>query len=113
MPDTELEVMEEMLKWLEFMGRREAIGVVRDAVSFDDDERTQAAKIVYQLSNGERTLSEIDEHVPFGTSWISDRQREWATEGILRKDGPKSQYEHILSLDELGIDYPEVEGVEA
>lgn len=108
MGETELDVMRRMLKWLEFMGRQEALSVVNDALDFDDKEKEEAAKIVYQLSNGDRTTGDIEEHVSYGTTWISDRQQEWATLGILKKESTKSPYEHILSLDDLGISYPDL-----
>jgi hypothetical protein len=109
MSGTETEVMGEILKWLEFMGRQEAVGVVNDALDFGGNEqKEQAAKIAYQLTNGENSTRHIAEQIQFGKNWVSNRHQEWATLGIVRKDGPRSPYEHILSLDELGIDYPEI-----
>lgn len=114
MDENETEVMEEILKWLEFMGRQEAVAVVTDALDFGGDvKRERAARIAYQLTNGENSTRHIAEHIPFSKDWVSDRHQEWATMGIVRKDGSQSPYEHILSLDELGIDYPEISEAEA
>lgn len=114
MGSAETEVMGEILKWLEFMGRQEAVGVVMDALDFDgDEEKERAAKITYQLTNGENSTRDITKQVSFSQGWVSNRHQEWATLGIVRKDSPSSPYEHILSLDELGIDYPEIPDIES
>lgn len=114
MTNDELEVMKEMLKWLEFMGRQEAVEVVAEALDFGGDEaKEKAAKIAYQLTDGGHSTRDIEGHVPFGRGWVSDRHQEWATLGIVRQDDSQSSYEHILSLDELGIDYPDLPEGEA
>lgn len=108
MPKNELEVLEEMLRWLKFMGRQEARGVVSDALVFEDEEKERDAKIVYQLTNGENTTKDIEEHISFSYKWVSDRHQEWAKLGIVEKESMQSPYEHILSLDELGIPHPDI-----
>lgn len=108
MGKTEVELLEEILRWQKFMGRQEARGVVSDALSFDKEDRQEAARITYQLTNGENTTKDIEQYIPFSYKWVSNRHQEWAKLGIVEKDGRSAPYKHILSLDELGIDYPEI-----
>jgi len=108
MSKSEAELLEEMLKWLKFLGRQEARDVVFDALSFDDQEKERAAKITYQLTNGENSTKDIERYIAFSYRWVSNLHQEWASMGIVEKDGPQDPYEHILTLDELGIDYPEI-----
>jgi len=105
---SEAELLEEMLKWLKFLGVQEAQDVVLEALSFDDEEKERAARITYQLTNGENSTKDIERYIAFSYRWVSSRHQEWATLGIVEKDGPQAPYEHILTLDELGIDYPEI-----
>lgn len=105
---TEPELLEEILRWLKFMGRQEARKVVAEALHYDGEDREKAAKIAYQLTNGENTTKDIARHISFSYKWVSERHIEWAKQGIVEKDGQQSPYEHILSLDELGIAHPEI-----
>lgn len=102
------ELLEEMVKWLRFMGRQEARDVVLEALSFEDEEKERAVRITYQLTNGHNSTKDIEQYIPFSYRWVSSRHQEWATLGIVEKERAQAPYEHILSLDELGIDYPEI-----
>ena len=108
MAEDELDTLEEMLKWLKFLGRQEARDVIDRALSYEDDEKERAAKIAYQLTNGMNSTKDIDPYISFSYKWVSNRQQEWATQGLVEKPAPNAPYEHILTLDELGIDYPEI-----
>ena len=44
MAEDELETLEEMLKWLKFLGRQEARDVIDRALSYEDEEKERAAK---------------------------------------------------------------------
>lgn len=109
MAKSEVELLEEILRWLKFMGRQQARDVVREALTFDDEDRQAAARIVYQLTNGQNTTKDIEKHIQYSYKWVSDRHQEWAKMGIVEKERPQAPYDHILSLDELGIDYPEIQ----
>lgn len=108
MSGDEEEILQEILKWLKFMGRQEARDVVESALSYDDEEKERAARITYQLTNGKNSTKDIARHISFSYRWVSSRHQEWATQGIVEKDGVQSPYEHILTLDELGIESPEI-----
>lgn len=102
------DTLEEMLKWLKFMGRQEARNVVANALSYEDEEKEKAAKITYQLITGENSTKDIEKYIPFSYKWVSTRHQEWATQGIVEKTGGQGFYQHLLTLDELGIDYPKI-----
>lgn len=108
MPDRQIELLEEAVKWLRIMGVREAREVATEALSYSDPGKTEAARIAYELSNGENTSKEIAEHIPFSYRWVSYRQTEWSKLGILEKEGPQDPYTHIASLEDLGMEVPEI-----
>jgi predicted DNA-binding ArsR family transcriptional regulator len=108
MDGDETATLEEMLKWLKFMGMQEAHDVIERALSYEDEKKEEAAKIAYQLTNGANSTKDISSHISFGYQWVSDRQQEWATQGLVEKPASNASYRHILTLDELGIDYPDI-----
>lgn len=113
MSDQQTELLEEAVKWLRIMGIREAREVASEALSYSDNGKTEAAKIVYELSNGENTSKDIARYIPFSYRWVSYRQNEWKKMGIIEKEGPQDPYIHIASLEDLGIERPEIPDPEA
>jgi predicted transcriptional regulator len=109
MSDRQTELLEEAVKWLRLMGIQEAYEVIQDVLSSDDEEWQNSARITYELSNGDNTTKDIAQYIPFSYRWVAYRQREWANLGIIHKEGAQEPYEHIISLDELGIDYPSIQ----
>lgn len=108
MDKKEVQLLEEAVKWLKFIGRNEAQEVVKDAVNFEDESKSKDAKIVYQLTNGQNSTKDIEEYISYSYQWVSNRHQEWAALGIVEKESSQAQYEHISSLDTLGIDYPDI-----
>ena len=102
------DLMEEMVKWLRFMGTQEARDVISDALSYDDKEKEEAAKIAYQLTNGKNTTRDIAEYIPFSYRWVSYRHSDWATLGIIEKESEQAPYKHLIPLDAIGIEYSEI-----
>jgi hypothetical protein len=108
MVDKQNDLLKEMAKWLRFMGMREAREVVENALTYDDKEKEKDAKITYQLTNGENRTSDIEKYISFSYRWVSSRHQEWAKIGIVEKEGPQEPYKHIISIDALGIDCPDI-----
>lgn len=108
MQDRQTKLLEEAVKWLRIMGKQEARELAGEALSYDDQDKQEAAEIAYELSNGENTTKEIAEYIPYSYRWVSYRQTEWAKLGILEKEGPQRPYSHIASLEDLGMEAPEI-----
>lgn len=113
MSKSQEELLEKLLKWTRLMGMQEARNVIPKALEDEDDDREAAAKIAYQLTDGENTTSDIAEYIPFSYRWVSYRQNEWANLGIVSKSEPQAPYEHIISLDAIGVEYPDIQKDEA
>lgn len=108
MSSREEELLEELVKWVRLLGMQEVKGVLLDALKYDDEEKEKAAMIAYQLTNGENSTKDIAEYIPFSYRWVSYRHNEWVTLGIIDKKSHQEPYEHIISLDSVGIEYPEI-----
>jgi hypothetical protein len=108
MSANEQELLEEIVKWLRFMGMQDARDIVERALRYEDAEKEHDAKVAYQLTDGENSTYDIADHISYSYQWVSTRQQEWAKLGIVEKEGPNSPYEHIMSLDKLGIDAPDI-----
>lgn len=100
--------MEEMLKWLKFMGLQEAKTVIENAVSHEDEKTEQEQRIVYELTDGEHSSRDITERISHSKYWVTTRQNRWAKLGILEKPKPNSSYQHIVSLEEAGLECPDI-----
>lgn len=108
MADRHVELLEEAVKWLRLMGIQQAHEVIEEELTHEDEEWQDSARITYQLSTGENTTKDIAQYISYSYRWVSYRQRKWANLGIVHKEEQHEPYEHIISLDELGIDYPRI-----
>jgi predicted transcriptional regulator len=99
-----------MLKWVKFMGMQDAKEVVEDAVSHEDDEKEEELRIAYELTNGENSSTDIASRISVSQKTVSNWQKKWSKRGIADKDGKQSSYEHLISLEELGLECPEIPG---
>lgn len=109
MNKSDSEHLAEMARWLKILGIQEIRPVIQDSFHYDDGSKARDAKIAYELTNGENSQRDIEEHIEFTYQWVSDRQKEWAEQGLVEKSGPNSPYSHIISLTEIGV---EVEGLD-
>jgi hypothetical protein len=104
--ESEEGTLEEILKWVRFIGVQSARDVIADAVSDEDEEAENNKKVVYQLTDGSHSGNEIADIGPVGRDAVSNWQNRWASMGIVEKDSENTPYKHLISLDEVGIDYP-------
>jgi hypothetical protein len=106
MSESDESTLDEILKWVKFMGMQSARDAIHDAVSDEDGERDDDRRIVYQLTDGNHSGNEIADIGPMGRDAVSSWQNKWASMGIVEKDSENTPYKHLISLDEVGIDYP-------
>ena len=60
------------------------------------------------MTDGEHTTRDIAERISYSVYWISSRYDEWSNMGVIGRDGSNSPYEHVISLEEAGIEVPEI-----
>jgi len=94
------EILEDILKWQRLQG----IKILRELVPIllNDEKK----KIVYEMTDGKNSQSEISKKVGIATGSVSNWWNLWYSNGILIKDGVK--YLKIMSLKEIGIEIPEL-----
>jgi predicted transcriptional regulator len=94
-----IEEIREVKKWARIQGLESLSHVLKE---FNEEEL-----VIFDLANGERSLSDIAEKVDSGSSTISRRMRDWNDLGIVEKDGRK--WKHIAPLSAMGIERPNLD----
>lgn len=79
-----------------------------DALSAEDSEEEEQLRLVYHLTDGEHSTRDIYDYADFGRNKIIDLQKSWAKMGLLEKEHSRAPYEHVISLEEAGVEVPEV-----
>ena len=103
-----INLLSEILKWTRFIGKQQLKALLLDNLTEDVE------KVVYELSDG-KSLREIERickengysvsHVTIGNYW-----EKWAPVGIVEPSKKfKGRFERIVSLKEVGIDFPTIE----
>lgn len=105
MPDTQEELLREMLKWLKFSGMQQAKEVVDDTLTYEDEQKERDYRKVYELSNGDNSQSEISEYITYSSRTVGNWQDRWTKVGIMQQN-PDGKYEHLISLENLGLECP-------
>lgn len=101
-------MLSEILKWTRFIGKQQLKALLLDNLTEDVE------KVVYELTDG-KSLREIERickengysvsHATIGNYW-----EKWAPVGIVEPSKKyKGRYERIVSLKEVGIDFPTIE----
>lgn len=102
-----IEVLSEILKWIKFIGKQELQTILTKSLKEDVE------KIIFELSDG-RSLREI-EKICKNSGYSTNRTSiniywdKWAPLGIVEPSNQyKGRYERIVSLKEVGIDFPSI-----
>jgi len=93
-------IMHEQLRWTKLVG----LGNLRKI--FEDELRTNEEKTVYELSDGERSIRDLDKLTGVSRSKVSLLWRRWYRMGIMEKS---KKYEvkrmkKSFSLGDVGIE---------
>lgn len=102
------DILRDIRRWIKIIGIQEAKSIMNAALSAEDPEDQEELRIIYHLSDGEHSTRGITEHVSVGRSTVSRRQKSWAKMGLLEKEHSRVPYEHIISLEEAGLEVPEI-----
>jgi DNA-binding MarR family transcriptional regulator len=102
------DILRDIRRWVKVIGIQEAKSVMDDALSAEDPEDQEELRIIYHLSDGEHSTRDITEHVSVGRNTVSRRQKSWAKMGLLEKEHSRAPYEHVISLEEAGLEVPEI-----
>lgn len=84
------EILEEILKWQILQGKK----ILRELIPKLLDDKNK--KIVYEMTDGENTIRDIEKKTNIDKSTISQWWNIWHSFGILEKEGRK--YKKIISL---------------
>lgn len=100
---------DEIVKWLRFIGLQDAKKVIDDTVSEENDEEKERDKrIAYELTDGTHSTREIATRVNFSKGTVSNWQTKWSEQGIVDKGEGQDKAEHLISLEDAGLECPEI-----
>lgn len=93
-------IAEEQLKWTKISGMTQLKSIFEQNLRTDDD------KLVYELSDGERSIRDIEKITSVGRTKIAALWKKWYKMGIMERS---EKYEgkrmkKSFSLSEVGID---------
>ena len=102
-----IDLLHELLKWTGFIGKQQLKLLLIDNLKEDDE------KVVYELSDGKslREIEGICKKNGYSISYTTIRNYwdKWAPIGIVEPSKRfTGRYERIISLKEVGIEFPEI-----
>jgi len=102
--DEQTELLKEILKWIRFAGMKG----VKDQL--EATLETDQKKIVYQLSDGSRTIAEINRITGVSTGSVSGYWQKWVKLGLGEKIAVKGgeRFKCSFYLEDLGIEIPDI-----
>lgn len=102
-----IELLEEILKWVKFLGWRNVKDVLLDTLKDD------LSKLIYHYSDGSSSRK-IAEKLPVSHSTVTIYWKKWAKIGIvepLKVKGGGTRYRKIFDLEDFGIELPVLENI--
>ena len=92
--------LRELLKWTRFAGMLRLKDILNQTLL------TPVEKLVYELSDGDRSMREIAQRVGKGHVTIHRYWEKWRKIGIVEPAEREGRYRHICSLEEVGLEVP-------
>lgn len=102
------ELLDEILKWQKFRGMQEAKKVLTDVLSSEDDDKEKEQRIAYELTDGEHSTTNIADRISVSHATVSNWQNKWSELGLVNKKSEQASYKHLISLENLGLNVPEI-----
>lgn len=101
-------VLEDIRRWVKIIGIQEAKPLLKDALSAENGETRLHKRQVYHLTDGNHSTRDIPDIVEPSRSTVMRWQSQWAAMGLLEKNGGNAPYNHVISLEEAGLETPEL-----
>jgi hypothetical protein len=105
MNDDATKILGELLKWTKVTSYKQVKATLEEALSKESE------RLVYHLSDGNRTGVEINQLTGISAATISILQSSWTKLGLLTK-GPKA-YEKQFNLEDFGLPIPDAAQIKA
>lgn len=102
------DILRDIRRWVKIIGIQEAKSVMDSALSAEDPDDQEELRIIYHLSDGDHATRDIAKHVSVGRQAVSNRQSSWSKMGLLEKEHSRAPYEHVISLEEAGLEVPDI-----
>jgi Cdc6-like AAA superfamily ATPase len=91
--------LEEICMWLRFQNRAALKTLLEDVL------RTKRDRMIYELTNGSKSITEIAQAASLSQPRISQIWAQWKELGIIMESaGARGRYRHICSLSQLGLE---------
>jgi hypothetical protein len=105
------EKIDELIFWTKFTAFPTFVALLRDALRDDVD------KLVYDLSDGERTTRDIAELISstgrrITHTTVANLWQRWATRNLVMPAKRVGRYRRITSLASVGIEAPQIRAIQ-
>jgi len=100
--------MDELIFWTRFMALPTFIALLKNVLRDDVD------KLVYELSDGERSTREIAHLISRGGrrithATVANMWQKWSMMSLVMSARRRGRYQRVVSLESVGIEVPEAE----
>lgn len=106
--DELLDVLHDIRRWVKLIGMEDAREKVHEAIEDSDEDKERENKIIFHLTDGSSGARAIAEYVSMSDFTVNSRQSDWAKMGLLEKSGDNDPYRKLITLEEAGIDVPDI-----
>lgn len=98
----QIELLQEILKWIKFEGMQRVKSVLTDVLQKDSE------KIIYQFSDG-RSSGDVAKLAGVSHQTVVNYWKKWSTMGIVEAEPVRggTRYGRIFSLEDFGIEVPQ------
>lgn len=103
-----VDLLQDIRRWLKFANISEARSKVHEAISSENEETQRDNLIIYYLSDGEHSTSDIEKFVSVTDTTVSKRQSNWADMGLMEKSAENSPYQKLIELEDVGLSAPDL-----
>jgi len=101
-PDT-AQILSEILRWSRFENFPKLRKILLDNLKTDQE------KLVYELTNGENSRSDVAKQTGVPDSTVRNWWEKWYNLGILEPSGKrKGRPQKIMALEDMGIEVPKI-----
>jgi len=93
-------LLRELLKWSRFAGMQQLKSILTSTLASPQE------KLVYELSDGERSTREIASMSGIGHTTVQRYWEKWRKVGIVEPAKREGRFQRICSLEDVGLEMP-------